>query len=129
MLLKVSHWKSDIRFQTQGKLGLKFIGPSRIIARVGKVEYRLDLPHDLSQIHNNFNVSQHRECLADDSIVLPLDDIQVDDRLNYIESPIAILDRKMKTMCKKVVGLVKVQWQYLKGSLPSRSASITSKTC
>ena len=54
--------------------------------------------------------------MADDSAVIPLDDIQLDDRLNYVERPVAILDRKTKALRNKVVSLVKVQWQHRKGS-------------
>lgn len=91
-------------------MGSEYIGPFRIIARVGKVAYQLDLLDELSQIHNMVHVSQLRKCLADDSVVVPLDDIKVDERLNYIERPIKNLDRKPQTMHNKVVGLVKVQW-------------------
>ena len=62
------------------------------------MKYRLDLPEELSQIHNTFHVSQLQKCLVDDSVVVPLEDIQVDDLLNYIERPVAIIDRKTKTL-------------------------------
>ena len=78
--------------------------------------YRLELPEELSQIHSTFHVSQLRKCIVDDSAVVLLEDIQVDDRLNYIERPVAILDRRTKTLRNKTVELVKVQWQHRKGS-------------
>ena len=110
VLLKVSPWKGVIRFRKRGKLGPRFIGPFRVLARVGRVAYRLDLPEELSQIHNTFHVSQLRKCLVDESAVVPLEDIQVDSSLNYIERPDAILDRKTKTLRNKEIQLVKVQW-------------------
>ena len=116
VLLKVSPWKGVIRFRKRGKLGPRFIGPFRVLARVGRVAYRLDLPVELSQIHNTFHVSQLRKCLVDESAVVPLEDIQVDSSLNYIERPVAILDRKTKTLRNKAIQLVKVQWQHRKGS-------------
>ena len=116
VLLKVSPWKGVIRFRKRGKLGPRFIGPFKIVARIGKVAYRLELPPELSQIHNTFHVSQLRKCLADESTHVPIDDIQVDERLNYVERPIAILERKTKSLRNKDIGLVKVQWQHRKGS-------------
>ena len=75
VLLKVSPWKGVIRFRKRGKLGPRFIGPFRVLARVGQVAYRLDLPEELSQIHNTFHVSQLRKCLVDEAAVVPLEDI------------------------------------------------------
>ena len=87
-----------------------------VMVLVGKVAYRLDLPAEFSQIHSTFHVSQLQKCLADDSTVVPLEDIQVDESLIYIGRPVAILDRKSKDLRNKRVELVKVQWQHRKGS-------------
>jgi len=116
VLLKVSPWKGIIRFRKRGKLGPRYIGPFRVISRVGKVAYRLDLPAELSQIHNTFHVSQLRKCVTDAIEVVPLEDIHVDDQLGYVEKPVAVLERKTKTLRNKVIGLVKVQWQHRRGS-------------
>ena len=69
----------------------------------------LEPPEELSQIYSTFDVYQLCKCLVDDFAVVPLEDIQVDERLNYIERSVAILDKKTKTLRNKVVGLVKVQ--------------------
>ena len=116
VLLKVAPWKGVIRFRKRGKLGPRFIGPFKVIARVGKVAYRLELPEELQQIHNTFHVSQLRKCLADETAVIPLEDIQVDESLNYVERPIAVLERKLKKLRNKEIGIVKVQWQHRGGS-------------
>ena len=116
VLLKVSPWKGVIRFRKRGKLGPRYIGPFRVIARVGRVAYRLDLPAELGQIHDTFHVSQLRKCIADESDVVPLEDIQVDAGLNYVERPVAIRDRKVKVLRNKEVPLVQVQWQHRKAS-------------
>lgn len=108
VLLKVSPWKGIIPCKKRGKLGPMFIRPFRILARMGKVAYRLDLPEELSQIHNTFHIFQLRKCITYATPVVPLDDIHVDERLNYMERLVAILDRKTMTLCYKVVGLVKV---------------------
>ncbi|KAD4585762.1 hypothetical protein E3N88_23363 [Mikania micrantha] len=96
VLLKVSPWKGIIRFRKRGKLSPRYIGPFPIKARVGKVAYRLDLPEELNGIHPTFHVSHLRNCLADEQAHVPLDDIEVDNRLNYIEEPVAIVDTKEK---------------------------------
>ena len=77
-------------------MGPRYIGPFRVIARVGRVAYRLELPAELGQIHDTFHVSQLRKCIAEESAVVPLKDIQVDVGLNYVERPMAIWDRKIK---------------------------------
>ncbi|KAK9057988.1 hypothetical protein SSX86_016497 [Deinandra increscens subsp. villosa] len=116
VMLKVSPWKGVIRFRKRGKLSPRFIGPFKILARVGKVAYQLELPDELSGIHNTFHVSYLRKCLADESAYVPLDDLVIDDKLNYVERPIAILDRKVKRLRNKEVNQVKVQWEHRKGS-------------
>ncbi|KAI3762252.1 hypothetical protein L1987_52677 [Smallanthus sonchifolius] len=116
VILKVSPWKGIIRFRKRGKLSPRFIRPFKIMARVGKVAYRLELPEELSGIHSTFHVSHLRKCLADDTSHVPLNDIEVDERLNYVEKPVAILDRKEKRLRNKVIKQVKVQWQHRKGS-------------
>ncbi|CAH1418427.1 unnamed protein product [Lactuca virosa] len=116
VLLKVSPWKGMIRFRKRGKLGPRYIGPFRIVARVGKVAYMLELPEELSRIHITFHVSQLRKCIMDQESVVSLDDIQVDERLNYVERPVAIMERKMKILRNKEIPLVKVQWEHRRGS-------------
>ncbi|KAJ0812671.1 putative chromatin remodeling & transcriptional activation CHROMO-DOMAIN family [Helianthus annuus] len=116
VLLKVSPWKGIIRFRKRGKLGPRYIGPFKILARVGRVAYRLELPPALEGIHNTFHVSQLRKCLADDTALVPLDDIELDEGLNYVERPIAIKDFKVKNLRNKAVKQVLVQWWHRKGS-------------
>ena len=116
VLLKVPPWKGVIRFRKRGKLGPRYIGPYRIITRVGKVAYRLELPDELRSIHNTFHVSQLRKCVRDESAVIPLEDIQIDEKLNYVEKPIALLEWKVKTLRNKEIKYVKVLWQHRKSS-------------
>ncbi|XP_022032308.1 uncharacterized protein LOC110933391 [Helianthus annuus] len=81
-----------------------------------KVAYRLELPSTLDGIHNTFHVSQLRKCLADKTAFVPLDDIELDEGLSYVERPIAIKDVKVKNLRNKAVRQVLVQWQHRKGS-------------
>ncbi|KAD6453660.1 hypothetical protein E3N88_08366 [Mikania micrantha] len=117
VLLKVSPWKGVIRFRKRGKLSPRFIGPFRVIARIGNVAYRLELPEELSGIHDTFHVSYLRKCLANESAYVPLEDLEIDDKLNYVEKPVAILDRKVKQLRNKSLNQVKVQWKNKRGSV------------
>ncbi|GJV19196.1 hypothetical protein Tco_1368216 [Tanacetum coccineum] len=59
-----------------------------IIAKVGTVAYRLEFLEKLSRVHSTFHVSKLKKCMADEPLAIPLDEIQVDDKLNFIEEPI-----------------------------------------
>ncbi|KAI3816044.1 hypothetical protein L1987_15729 [Smallanthus sonchifolius] len=116
VLLKVSPWKRVIRFRKRGKLSPRFIGPFKVIARVGAVAYRLELPEGLSRLHNKFHVSHLRKCMTDESTFVPLDDIILDEKLNYVEEPVAILDRKVKRLRNKEIFQVLLTWKHKKGA-------------
>ncbi|GJW43630.1 putative reverse transcriptase domain-containing protein [Tanacetum coccineum] len=77
---------------------LRYIGPFKIIAKVGTVAYRLELPEMLSRVHSTFHVSKLKKCIADEPLPIPLDDIQVDDKLHFIEEPVEIMDREVKRL-------------------------------
>ncbi|GJX12054.1 putative reverse transcriptase domain-containing protein [Tanacetum coccineum] len=95
VMLKVSPWKGVLRFGKRGKLNPRYIGPFKIIAKVGTVAYRLELPEMLSRVHSTFHVSKLKKCIADEPLPIPLDDIQVDDKLHFIEEPVEIMDREI----------------------------------
>ncbi|GJZ10031.1 putative ribonuclease H-like domain-containing protein [Tanacetum coccineum] len=85
-MLKVSPWKEVIHFGKRGKLNPRYIGPFKILAKVGTVAYRLELPEQLSYVHSTFHVSNLKKCLSDESLVIPLDEIQIDVKLHFIEN-------------------------------------------
>ncbi|KAJ9552914.1 LOW QUALITY PROTEIN: hypothetical protein OSB04_016959 [Centaurea solstitialis] len=114
-MLKVSPWKGVIRFGRKGKLSPRYIGPFRIVERIGTVAYRLELPVELNGVHNMFHVSNLRKCLAEPEMAIPLEDIEVDQKLNFVEEPVAILERKIRKLRKKEIVLVKIQWKFHKG--------------
>ncbi|KAI3772310.1 hypothetical protein L6452_03492 [Arctium lappa] len=115
VMLKVSPWKGVVRFGKKGKLKPRFVGPFIITGRVGEVAYELDLPESLHGIHPTFHMSNLKKCLAKADIVVPLEDIQVDEKLSYIEVPVAITDLKIKKLRNKEIRLVKVQWKFHQG--------------
>ncbi|GJX71599.1 putative reverse transcriptase domain-containing protein [Tanacetum coccineum] len=88
VLLKVSLWKGVVRFGEKDKLPPRFVGPFEIIERIGPVAYRLDLPEELDGVHDTFHMSNLKKCLADPTLQVPLDEIQVDAKLNFWEEPV-----------------------------------------
>ncbi|GKG45854.1 hypothetical protein Tco_0498300, partial [Tanacetum coccineum] len=94
-MLKVSPWKGVIHFGKRGKLNPRYIGPFKIIAKVGTIAYRLELPENLSRVHSTFHFSKLKKCLPDKPLAIPLDEIQVDDKMNFIEEPVEIMDREV----------------------------------
>nr|GFC24599.1 putative reverse transcriptase domain-containing protein [Tanacetum cinerariifolium] len=95
-MLKISPWKGVVRFGKRGKLNPKYVGPFKVLARVGKVAYRLELPQELSMIHHTFHVSNLKKCYDDEPLAMPLEGIHVDDKLQFVEEPFKIMDREIK---------------------------------
>ena len=114
-MLKVSPWKGVIRFGKRGKLNPRYIGPFLILERIGPVAYRLKLPQELSKVHDVFHVSNLKKCLSDETPVIPIKDIRVDESLNFVEEPIEILDREIKRLKRSRISLIKVRWNSLHG--------------
>ncbi|GJR31153.1 putative reverse transcriptase domain-containing protein [Tanacetum coccineum] len=110
VLLKVSPWRGVVCFGKKGKLAPRFVGPFEIIKKVGLVAYRLDLPTELNGVHDTFHVSNLKKCLADPTLKVPLDEIQVDAMLNFLEKPIEILEREFKKLKHSWIAIVKVRW-------------------
>ncbi|GKE35598.1 putative reverse transcriptase domain-containing protein [Tanacetum coccineum] len=110
VLLKVSPWKCVVRFGKKGKLAPRFVGPFEVIEKVGPVAYRLDLPGELDGIHDIFHVSNLKKCLANPTLQVPLDEIRVDVKLNFIEEPVEILEREFKKLKWSRISIIKVRW-------------------
>ncbi|GKE74146.1 hypothetical protein Tco_1536187 [Tanacetum coccineum] len=109
-MLKVSPWKGVIRFGKHGKLSPRYVGPFKIIDRIGPVAYKLELPDELCGIHNTFHVSNLKKCLADENLIIPLDD-----KLHFIEEPMEIMDHEVKQLKQSRIPIVKVRWNSRRG--------------
>ncbi|GJU43533.1 putative reverse transcriptase domain-containing protein [Tanacetum coccineum] len=96
VMLKVSPWKGVVRFGKQGKLNPRYVGPFKVLAKVGAVVYKLELPQELSRVHNTFHVSTLKKCYADEPLAVPLDGLHIDDKLYFIEEPVEIIDHEVK---------------------------------
>ncbi|GJU36634.1 putative reverse transcriptase domain-containing protein [Tanacetum coccineum] len=90
-------------------------GPEIVLAKVGIVAYRLELPDQLSRVHNTFHISNLKKYLFDEPLAIPLDEIQIDDKLNFIEEPVEIMDREVKRLKQSHIPIVKVHWNSRRG--------------
>ncbi|GJW64804.1 hypothetical protein Tco_0116688 [Tanacetum coccineum] len=115
VMLKVSPWKGVIHFGKKGKLAPRYVGPFEILERVGPIGYRLRLLEELSGVHDTFHVSNLKKCLADASLHVPLDEIKVDKTLRFVEEPVEIIDREIKSLKRSRILLVKVRWNSKRG--------------
>ncbi|GJY35103.1 hypothetical protein Tco_0420481 [Tanacetum coccineum] len=99
----------------RGKLAPRFVGPFEIVEKVGPMAYRLDLPEELNGVHDTFHVSNLKKCLADPTLKVPLDEIRVDAKLNFVEEPVEILEREFKKLKRSRIAIVKVRWNSKRG--------------
>ena len=109
-MLKVSPWKGITRFGKQGKLAARYVGPFKILERIGPVAYRLELPVELSNIHNVFHISNLKKCLSDETPTIPLEEVHIDEKLKFVEEPVEILDREVKKLKRSQIPIVKIRW-------------------
>ncbi|KAM2022258.1 hypothetical protein ACFX16_044182 [Malus domestica] len=111
VFLKLSPWKYVVRFGKKGKLSLRYIGPYMITERVGEVAYRLELPPELSKVHDVFHVSMLRHYVSDPSHVIPPQPLEINSDLTYDEEPVTLLDWNDKELRNKTVRLIKMLWR------------------
>ncbi|GJT12850.1 putative reverse transcriptase domain-containing protein [Tanacetum coccineum] len=115
VMLKVSPWKGVVRFGKRGKLNPRYVGPFKVLEKVGSVAYKLELPQELSRVHNTFHVSNLKKCYSDEPLAVPLEGLHVDDKLRFVEEPIEIMDQEVKRLKQSCIPIVKVRWNARRG--------------
>ncbi|GKC19345.1 putative reverse transcriptase domain-containing protein, partial [Tanacetum coccineum] len=109
VMLKVSPWKRVIHFGKRGKLNPRNIGPFKVLSNVGTVAYRLELPQKLSRVHSTFHVSNLKKCLSDEPLAILLDEINIDDKLHFVEEPMKIMDYEVIRLKQSRIPIIKVR--------------------
>ncbi|GKG14045.1 hypothetical protein Tco_0351005, partial [Tanacetum coccineum] len=98
-----------------GKLNPRYVGPFKVLAKIRKVSYRLELSQELSRVHHTFYVCNLKKCYADEPLIMPLEGIHVEDKLQFVEEPIEIMEREIKQLKRSRIPLVKVRWNLRRG--------------
>nr|GFA57733.1 putative reverse transcriptase domain-containing protein [Tanacetum cinerariifolium] len=94
---------------------MEFQVGDKVLERVRDVAYKLDLPEQLSRVHNTFHVSNLKKCHADEPLAVPLDGLHFDDKLHFVEEPVEIVNREVKRLKRSQIPLVKVRWNSKRG--------------
>ncbi|GKD52147.1 hypothetical protein Tco_1281123 [Tanacetum coccineum] len=115
VLLNVSPWKGVMRFGKKDKLAPRYVEPFEILERIGPAAYRLRLPMELSSVHDTFHVSNLKKCLSDADLHVLLDEIKVDKTLRFVEEPVEIMYREVKSLKRSNIPIVKVRWNSKRG--------------
>jgi hypothetical protein len=110
--LKVSPMRGTHRFKVKGKFTPRYVGPFKVIDRKGEVAYQLELPSQLSDVHNVFHMPQLKKCLRIPEEQLPMEELDLSSDLTYSERPVKILDTSKRVTRSKVIKICKVQWSY-----------------
>ncbi|GJU95502.1 putative reverse transcriptase domain-containing protein [Tanacetum coccineum] len=115
VMLKVSPRKGIFRFGKRGKLNPRYIGPFKILKRIGPVAYKVEILEELRSIHNTFHVLNLKKYLSDESLIIPIKELQLDDKLNFVEEPVEVMDREIKQLKRSRIPIIKVRWNSKRG--------------
>ncbi|GKB40544.1 hypothetical protein Tco_0885486 [Tanacetum coccineum] len=114
-MLKVSPSKEVVRFGKWGKLNPRYVGPFKVLEKVRAIAYKLELPQELSRVHNTFHVSNLKKCYAGEPLAVPFDGLHIDDNLHFVEEPVEIMDHEVKQLKQSRIPIIKVRWNSKRG--------------
>ncbi|GJV09885.1 putative reverse transcriptase domain-containing protein [Tanacetum coccineum] len=115
VMLRVSLWKGVMHFGKRGKLNPRYVGPFKVLKKVRSVAYKLELPQELSRVHNTFHVSNLKKCYSDKPLAVSLEGLHIDDKLQFVEEPVEIMEWEVKRLNRSRIPLVKVCWNSRRG--------------
>ncbi|GKC32957.1 putative reverse transcriptase domain-containing protein [Tanacetum coccineum] len=104
--------RKPLEFQVGDRVMLK-VSPRK--ERIGPVAYKLELPKELSNVHSTFHISNLKKCLSDESVVIPIKELRLDDKLNFVEEPVEVMDREVKQLKQSRIPIIKVRWNSTRG--------------
>ncbi|GJZ63268.1 hypothetical protein Tco_0619689 [Tanacetum coccineum] len=100
--------EGEVCFGKRGKLNPRYVGPSKVMEKVGSVAYKLELPQELSRVHHTFHVSNLKKCYTDEPLAVPFNGFHIENKLHFIEEPAEIMDQKVKRLKQSRIQIVKV---------------------
>ncbi|GJR74053.1 putative reverse transcriptase domain-containing protein [Tanacetum coccineum] len=111
----------------RGKLSRRIIGPFKILSKRWSGGYKLDYPECFKGIHNYKSCVDVKKCLSDEDLIIPLDEVRIDEKLHFIEEPIEIMDREVRQLKQSWIPIVKVRWNLRRGSVGERGERMWKK--
>ncbi|GKG23570.1 hypothetical protein Tco_0391606, partial [Tanacetum coccineum] len=114
-MLKVSPREGVIQFRKRGKLNPRYIRPFKILERISPVVYKLELLEELSNVYSTFHISNIKKCLSDESLVILMKELRLDDKFTFVEEPVEIMDRDVKQLKQIRIPIIKVRWNSKRG--------------
>nr|GEU46021.1 putative reverse transcriptase domain-containing protein [Tanacetum cinerariifolium] len=115
VMLKVSPWKGVVCFGKREKLNPRYVEPFKVLEKVRSVAYKLELPQELSQVHNTFHVSNLKKCYFDKPLAVPFEGLHMDNKLCFVEEPVEIMGREFQRLTQSCIPIVKVRWNSRRG--------------
>ncbi|GKD59070.1 hypothetical protein Tco_1296579 [Tanacetum coccineum] len=115
VMLEISPWKGVVLFKNAWEVNSPLWWTIEIVSRVGPVAYKLELPQELQGVYNTLHDSNLKKCLSDEELIIPLDEVRIDEKFYFIKEPIEIMDREVNQLKQSRIPIVKIRWNPSRG--------------